>query len=124
MRRAFILALLVVFSPVGMVGAQTQTGTVQGKVTDQQGAVLPGVTVTLTGTTRLADAGHRRAGRVPLRRRGAGHLRGEGGALGLPAEGAAGHRRRASARPLDVPLAMKVGGVSRDRGSHRHGVDG
>jgi hypothetical protein len=29
--------------------AQTQTGTVEGKVTDQQGAVLPGVTVTLTG---------------------------------------------------------------------------
>src|SRR5262245_41082676 len=30
-------------------GAQTQTGTVEGKVTDPQGAVLPGVTVTLTG---------------------------------------------------------------------------
>jgi hypothetical protein len=29
--------------------AQTQTGTVEGKVADQQGAVLPGVTVTLTG---------------------------------------------------------------------------
>jgi hypothetical protein len=29
--------------------AQTQTGTVQGKVVDQQGGVLPGVTVTLTG---------------------------------------------------------------------------
>jgi Carboxypeptidase regulatory-like domain len=30
-------------------GAQTQTGTIEGKVTDPQGAVLPGVTVTLTG---------------------------------------------------------------------------
>lgn len=29
--------------------AQTQTGTVEGKITDEQGAVLPGVNVTLTG---------------------------------------------------------------------------
>jgi hypothetical protein len=29
--------------------AQTQVGTVEGRITDQQGAVLPGVTVTLTG---------------------------------------------------------------------------
>jgi hypothetical protein len=34
---------------VGTGWAQTQTGTVQGKIVDQQGGVLPGVTVTLTG---------------------------------------------------------------------------
>ena len=32
-------------------GAQTLTGTVSGRVVDQQGGVLPGVTVTLTGKT-------------------------------------------------------------------------
>ena len=44
----------------GSASAQTQTGTVEGKVTDQQGAVLPGVNVTLTGPrgsqTAVTDA--------------------------------------------------------------------
>jgi hypothetical protein len=52
MRRAFVLALLVaVFACSGLANAQTLTGTVTGKITDQQGGVLPGVTVTLTGKT-------------------------------------------------------------------------
>jgi hypothetical protein len=34
----------------GSAGAQTLTGTITGKVTDEQGGVLPGVTVTLTGS--------------------------------------------------------------------------
>ena len=38
--------------------AQTQTGTVEGKVTDQQGGVLPGVTMTLTGARGSADDRH------------------------------------------------------------------
>src|SRR5205085_3083201 len=40
----FAIALLAISAQ-----AQTLIGTVEGKVTDQQGAVLPGVTVTLTG---------------------------------------------------------------------------
>jgi hypothetical protein len=49
MARLFLLfaVLLGLFAPA--VAAQTQTGTIEGKVTDQQGAVLPGVNVTLTG---------------------------------------------------------------------------
>ena len=43
---ACLLAIMVAAIPAG---AQTQTGTVEGKVTDQQGAVVPGATVTLTG---------------------------------------------------------------------------
>ena len=43
---AFLLAFAV---PVSDGFAQTQTGTVEGTVTDPQGARLPGVTVTLTG---------------------------------------------------------------------------
>jgi hypothetical protein len=47
-----ILALLVAFvAGAGVVSAQTLTGTIAGKVTDEQGGVLPGVTVTLTGST-------------------------------------------------------------------------
>ena len=42
------------------VHAQTQTGTVEGKVLDEQGAVLPGATLTLTGArgsqTTVSDA--------------------------------------------------------------------
>jgi hypothetical protein len=52
MRRTFILALLVAFvAGTGLASAQALTGTVAGKVTDEQGGVLPGVTVTLTGST-------------------------------------------------------------------------
>ena len=52
MKRTMMLALLVAFVACGsIVSAQTLTGTVAGKVTDEQGGVLPGVTVTLTGKT-------------------------------------------------------------------------
>jgi len=46
--QAFCLLLAVVFLAPS-AAAQSQTGTVEGKVIDQQGAVLPGATVTLTG---------------------------------------------------------------------------
>jgi len=41
--------LLMASFLAGGASAQTQTGTVIGKVADQQGGVLPGVTLTLTG---------------------------------------------------------------------------
>jgi hypothetical protein len=43
----FCLSACVCLAPQAM--AQTQTGTVEGKAVDQQGAVLPGVNVTLSG---------------------------------------------------------------------------
>ena len=52
MRRMIILALVVLTCAwAGNAGAQTLTGTVAGKVTDEQGGVLPGATVTVTGKT-------------------------------------------------------------------------
>ncbi len=50
-RLAHLLSVLLLACGVCAADAtaQTQTGTVEGKVADQQGAVLPGVTVTLTG---------------------------------------------------------------------------
>ena len=51
MKKTLILALALVMVAAGLATAQTLTSTVSGKVVDQQGAVLPGVTVTLTGST-------------------------------------------------------------------------
>lgn len=50
LRSVMLRPLLIAASLVSMTGpllAQTQTGTITGLVTDEQGAILPGVTVTL-----------------------------------------------------------------------------
>jgi hypothetical protein len=47
--RLFSLLVLGFALVVPGAAAQTQTGTVEGKITDQQDAVLPGVTLALTG---------------------------------------------------------------------------
>ena len=58
--RVLAIVLLASAAATGQAYAQAQTGTVEGKVTDQQGGVLPGVTVTLTGPrgvqTTVSDA--------------------------------------------------------------------
>jgi len=51
--RSFALALVALFALSAAAGAQQQTGEIFGKVTDQSGGVLPGVTVTLTAPTLL-----------------------------------------------------------------------
>ena len=61
MKRAVVLILLAAaIAWAGSASAQTLTGTITGKVTDEQGGVLPGVTVTLTGSqgaqTQVTDA--------------------------------------------------------------------
>jgi hypothetical protein len=47
--RTIALALLASLAVSARAGAQQQTGEIFGKVTDSSGAVLPGVSVTLTG---------------------------------------------------------------------------
>jgi hypothetical protein len=49
-KRVALLALILSWLPAGS-DAQSLSGTITGTVTDAQGAVLPGVTVTLTGRT-------------------------------------------------------------------------
>src|SRR4051812_33073534 len=61
MARTILFCLIACGACVPLAAAQTQTGTVEGKVTDQQGAVLPGVNVTLAGPrgsqTTVTDTG-------------------------------------------------------------------
>jgi hypothetical protein len=51
--RAIVLALVALFAATSLASAQQQTGEIFGKVTDGSGAVLPGVTVTLSGPVLL-----------------------------------------------------------------------
>src|SRR3954465_2169111 len=52
-RLTAIVAALALIAIAAPARAQQQTGEIFGKVTDQSGAVLPGVTVTLTAATLL-----------------------------------------------------------------------
>src|SRR6266849_9685987 len=51
--KVIVLALVALFATSAIAGAQQQTGEIFGKVTDSSGAVLPGVTVTLTSPILL-----------------------------------------------------------------------
>jgi outer membrane receptor protein involved in Fe transport len=70
MRRILILSLLVLLAALPLA-AQSLTGTITGTVKDEQGGVLPGVTVTLAGKTGTrtvvtdAEGGYRFAGLDP-----------------------------------------------------------
>ncbi len=74
LKRAWIqTTLLILISAIGgIAGTQSQatTGTIEGTATDQTGAVLPGVEVTVrnveTGVTRGAQSNDRGIVRVPL----------------------------------------------------------
>jgi len=48
-RRPSILLAAFLLLAAAIASAQTQTGTIVGRIADEQGGVLPGVTVTLTG---------------------------------------------------------------------------
>ena len=47
--RARVSALLILVCLIATLGAAQDRGTIAGTITDDQGAVLPGVTVTLSG---------------------------------------------------------------------------
>jgi hypothetical protein len=51
--KAVVLALVALFATSALASAQSQTGEIFGKVTDSSGAVLPGVTITLSGPSLL-----------------------------------------------------------------------
>ena len=51
--RAIALALVALCATAALAAAQQPTGQIFGKVTDQSGGVMPGVTVTLTSPILL-----------------------------------------------------------------------
>ncbi|MBI3400546.1 MAG: TonB-dependent receptor [Acidobacteria bacterium] len=51
--KAIVLALVALFATSALASAQSQVGEIFGKVTDQSGGVLPGVTVTLSAPNLL-----------------------------------------------------------------------
>ncbi|HEX3644027.1 MAG TPA: carboxypeptidase-like regulatory domain-containing protein, partial [Vicinamibacterales bacterium] len=51
--KVVVLALVALFATSALASAQSQTGEIFGKVTDDSGLVLPGVNVTLTGPSLL-----------------------------------------------------------------------
>src|SRR6266567_4026990 len=51
--RAMVFAFVALCAASTLASAQQQTGEIFGKVTDSSGAVLPGVTVTLTSPVLL-----------------------------------------------------------------------
>jgi hypothetical protein len=55
MRKILILSLLVLLAAIPLA-AQSLTGTITGTVKDEQGGVLPGVTMTLAGKTGTRTA--------------------------------------------------------------------
>jgi len=73
LRRASMLACLVLLAGVLPALAQVSTGEIFGKATDGTGAVLPGVTVTLSGpalitsqTAVTTESGAYRFPRIPI----------------------------------------------------------
>src|SRR5919198_1179002 len=71
--RVIALALVAMFATSAIVGAQQQTGGIFGKVVDESGGVLPGVTVTLTAphllqplTAVTSDTGTYQFPRLPI----------------------------------------------------------
>ena len=61
MKRVFIWAVVLLFASTGLAAGQaTTTGSISGEVSDSTGAVLPGVTVTVSnnqGTKVFASGG-------------------------------------------------------------------
>ena len=73
---ALLVALSISASAFAQGGGASSTGTIQGRVADAQGAVLPGVTVTATSPVgaRRADDGHLGNGQLPFPRRASRQL--------------------------------------------------
>jgi hypothetical protein len=112
MKRLIILLLLASTTLwAGNLNAQTLTGTIAGKITDEQGGALPGVTVTLTGKTGSKTQVSDTKGEFRF-------LALEPGYYAIKAE-LQGFRPKertnldvASGKTIEVPMALGVGGVS------------
>src|SRR5439155_18792077 len=104
-------ALLLAAMVAAPVFAQTLTGSITGTVKDQQGAVLPGATVTLTGKmgaqTQVTDANG--VYRFPALEPGAYEVAAE---LSCFQAAKQGDLQITPGRTLTIDLALRVGGVA------------
>ena len=82
--RVWILALVACLAITSIASAQVQSGNISGSVKDEQGGVLPGVTLTLQGSGAGDDVRDRRRRTVPLPERASRHLHPDGDPSGLP----------------------------------------
>jgi hypothetical protein len=111
-RQVLLLALvLVVLALPGSVAGQTLTGAISGKVVDEQGGVLPGATVTLTGKTgsqtQVADA----KGEFRFLALNPGYYDVKAELQGFKPKGESAIDVGAN-KTIDVKLALSVGGLS------------
>ncbi len=110
-RIATLLALLLTLGAAATGSAQSLTGTIEGKVTDEQGGVLPGVSVTLSGrqgtqSTVTDDRGeYRFVGLNP----GAYDIKAELSGFGT---GTRVGIDVSIGKTATVPVALKVGGMA------------
>lgn len=111
MRRMITLALVALIAAWACdAGAQTLTGTIAGKVTDEQGGVLPGVTVTLTGKTGTRTQVTDAKGEFRFFALDPGTYSVKAELQGFRAKEQA-NLNVASGKTVDVPIALAVGGI-------------
>ena len=105
--RTFVLAVAVLFAASASAFAQITTGTIAGTVKDQQGGVIPGVTVILVSEaqgTKSSPVVTSSAGESPHRDLSPSRsmsTRSQPPAVPSVRQGDPGHQSRAPARHLD-----------------------
>lgn len=109
-RIAILLVLLLAVGTAG-VGGQSLTGTVEGRVTDEQGGVLPGVTVTLVGRQGTQTAVTDGRGEYHFVGLNPGTYAVRAELEGFAPRGVDG-LDLGIGRTLSVPLSLKVSGVA------------
>ena len=103
----FTLALCLAVAATAFAQA---SGTVTGSVSDEQGGVLPGVTVTIVGNDRTATFVTEADGKYPLPQSAARHVPTDRGADRLQHRRPRGRGRRR--RPdVELPIKLKVATV-------------
>ena len=109
MKRNLVLALALLLAAAAGAVAQISTGNVYGKATDQQGAVLPGVTATLSGDFGTRSATTTSLGEFRFLNLDAGRY-----TLTLSMQGFATVKREVvvtSGENVNLPFALKIAGV-------------